>query len=365
MAKLALAEDLNLSVVFTMWNKVNLWQGKEWPKNPVVEVSPRHLVTLLNAEDERRGGAWLLPGLHKSLDLAVDSLWFPPGIDFVRQARAQRSNASDEFPWFDCEKPFWWEVPVMMALEPPDSLGIIHNHFTQYGILSNEAWGRPRDREKYPGAQGFVDYTLDLYYRYLNLGLMIPPSAGSASGVLPNPVGYNRVYIKSDKPLTAGAYYNALRKGPSFVTNGPMLFVDTTNLPGNKVHVKVEARAREPLERIEMVANGQVIEQFPAPQGERSFQAERTLDATHHTWLAVRCYVKSESTIRLAHSRPIPLAGTWNPHEDALFFVHWIDELVDQTRSDSERFRNPTERDTVLGLYEQARRFYSNKTGPS
>jgi hypothetical protein len=48
MPKLALAEDLNLSVVYTIWNKKNLWQGKEWPKSPVLEVSPRHLVTLLN-----------------------------------------------------------------------------------------------------------------------------------------------------------------------------------------------------------------------------------------------------------------------------------------------------------------------------
>ena len=178
-------------------------------------------------------------------------------------------------------------------------------------------------------------------------------------------MGYNRVYAKLDKPFSVEAWYDALRNGPSFVTNGPMLFIDTTNLPGNKVHVRVEARAREPLERIEIVANGQVIEQFLPSQGERSFQAERTLEAGHHTWLAVRCYVKSQSTIRMAHSRPIPLPGAWNPREDALFFVHWIDELVNQARSDSGRFKNPTERDTVLGLYEQARRFYSDKIGPS
>jgi hypothetical protein len=364
MPKLALAEDLNLSVLFTIWNKANLWQGKEWPKNPVLEVTPRHLVTLLNAEDERGGGAWLLQGLQKNLDLAVEGRWYPPGIDFVRQARAQRSDAS-EFPWFDCEKPFWWEVPVVMALEPPDSLGILHNHFTQYGILSMEAWGRPRDREKYPGAQGFVDYSLDLYYRYLNLGLRIPPSAGSASGVLPNPVGYNRAYVKLDKPFSVKAWYDALRSGPSFVTNGPVLFINTTNLPGGQVHVTVEARARQPLEKIEMVANGQVIGQFLAPQGARSFQAEQTLAGEHHSWLAVRCYGKSESTIRMAHSRPIPLAGTWNPREDALFFTRWVEELAEQARHDSDRFKNPAERDTVLGLYEQARRFYSEKTGPS
>ena len=252
-----------------------------------------------------------------------------------------------------------------MALEPPDSFGLIHNHFTQYGMFSKEAWGRPRDREKYPGAWGFVHNSLDLYYRYLNLGLMIPPSAGSASGVLPNPVGYNRVYAKLDKPFSVEAWYDALRNGPSFVTNGPMLFTNTKNLPGNKMQVSVEAHAREPLESVEIVANGQVIEQFLPSLGKRSFQAERIVEGDRHTWLAVRCYVKSKSTIRLAHSRPIPLPGIWNPHDDALFFVRWIDDLIAQTRSDSERFRLQAERDTILGLYEQARRFYSDKIGQS
>jgi hypothetical protein len=362
MPKLALAEDLNLSVVYTIWNNQNRWQGKEWPKNPFVEITPRHLLTVLNAEDERGGGAWLIEGLQQNLDLAADGQWYPPGIEFVRRARAQRGNASS-FPWFDCEKPFWWEVPVAMALEPPDSFGLIHNHFTQYGMFATEARGRPRDREKYPGDRGFVHNSLDLYYRYLNLGLRIPPSAGSASGVMPNPVGYNRIYAKVDKPFSQEAWYDALRAGPSFVTNGPMLFTRTKNLPGNKVQVSVEARSREPLESIEIVANGRVIEQFVPSRGQRSFQAEPILEGAQHTWFVVRCYAQSRSTIRLAHSRPISLPGTWDPHPDALFFVRWIDDLVDRTRSDSARFHQPTERDTVLGLYAQARRFYLAKAG--
>ncbi len=368
MPQLALAEDLNLSVVYTIWNKDNLWKGKEWPKSPVVEVDASHLITLLNAEDERGGGAWLIQGLQQSLDTAVEGRWYPPGIDFIRQARAQqRSSASGTvagaslFPWFDCEKPFWWEVPVMMALETPDSFGLLHNHFTQYGVYPYEAWGRPRDREKYPGVRGFVDYSLDLYYRYLNLGFMIPPSAGSASGVLPNPVGYNRAYVKLGKPFTRDNWYDEFRKGPSFVTNGPMLFVSTTTLPGNKVRIELDARAREPLETVEIVANGQVMEQFPVHRGEQRFQAESVIDGSRHTWLAVRCFGKSDSTVRMAHTAPIRIGGAWDSREDALFFVRWMGEAIEQTRSDRERFRHSDERERVLALYEQARRVYLAK----
>ncbi len=360
MPALALAEDLNLSVVFTMWNKRNLWEGQPWPKNPVDKLTPRHLVTVLNAEDERGGGAWMLHGLRQPLDLAVDGRWFPPGIEFIEQAKGQR-YVPEGFPWFDCEKPFWWEVPVVMAVSPPDSFGVLHNHFNQYGIHDSEAWGRPRDTKQYPGPEGFVDSSLNLYYRYLNLGFRLPPSAGSASGVLPNPVGYNRVYVKLSEPFGVEAWYRNLRHGKSFVTNGPMLFFEAEEAPGQKVRLVVDARSREPLDRIEIVANGEIVKRFEAPEGKTSFQTELFMPGGHHTWVAARCYTKNEDTIRMAHSGPVFLDGRWDPQEDATFFIRWIDELIEQTRDDPARFENDEQRNAVLELYEGARRFYEQK----
>ena len=110
-------------------------------------------------------------GLGEMIDMGSASPWYPPGIVFIRKARAQRSSPGALFPWFECEKPVWWEVPVVMALEPPDSLGVLHNHFTEYGIYPYDgSVERPRDETKYPGDAGYVEYSLNLYYRYLNLG---------------------------------------------------------------------------------------------------------------------------------------------------------------------------------------------------
>jgi hypothetical protein len=44
--------------------------------------------------------------------------------------------------------------------------------------------------------QGNGFWTQEIYYHALNCGVRIPPTAGSASGVLPNPVGYDRVYVQ-------------------------------------------------------------------------------------------------------------------------------------------------------------------------
>jgi hypothetical protein len=356
---LSLAEDLNVSVVFTMWNKRNLWAGKSWPDDPVVQVSPNHLVTVLNAEDERGGGAWMLHGLKRPLGLGVDGRWYPAGISFVKEAQAQKRPKAI-LPWFDSEKPVWWEVPVMMALATPDSFGVLHNHFNQYGIHDSEAWGRPRDRNEYPGREGFVGYSLSLYYRYLNLGFRLPPSAGSASGVLPNPVGYNRMYVKVPGSFSLDAWYAALRDGQVFVTNGPMLFF-ATKTDGAKLRASVEVLAREPIDRVEIVANGKVIHRFSVRAGAKQFHGDFSFDPGNYSWVAARCFLKPGATIRLAHSGPVYLEGEFDSRADAQYFIDWIDELIEKTREEAKRFASAAEREKILDLYRRARRFYQGK----
>jgi hypothetical protein len=290
----------------------------------------------------------------------VEGRWFPPGLKFIEQAKKQR-YVPEGLPWFDSEKPIWWEVPVVMALSPPDSFGVLHNHFNQYGIHADEAWGRPRDEKEFPEKEGFVNYSLGLYYRYLNLGFRLPASAGSASGVLPNPVGYNRIYVKLDEPFTVETWYRNLRHGRTFVTNGPMLFFDAGDAPGQQVRMVVDARSREPLDRIEIVANGEIVKSFEAPEKKTNFRTELTMPGGLHTWVAARCYTKAEPTIRMAHSQPVYLDGRWSPQEDAAYFIRWIDDLITQTREESGRFASPEERNAVLEIYGQARGFYEEK----
>ena len=359
-AKLALAEDLNLSVVFTMWNDHDLLPPGDLPANPVVKIDPRHLMTVLNAEDERGGGAWMLHMVRDRLGLGAGDRWYPPGLQYIEKAKKQRYVATG-FPWFDCEKPFWWEVPVVMALSPCDSMGIVHNHFNQYGVLDSEAWGRPRDTKKYPGPEGFVEASLDLYYRYLNLGFQLPPSAGSASGVLPNPVGYNRVYVQLNEPFSVEAFYRNLRQGRSFVTNGPMLFFDSVELPGGKIQLTVDAVSREPLDRIEIVANGKILETFRAPENKTEFHTTMEMKEGLYSWVAARCFERNDSTIRMAHSRPIYLRGNWNMHEDAMFFIRWIDELIELPRHEAGHGLPPKQRRDLVDLYLKARQFYEDK----
>ncbi len=97
--------------------------------------------------------------------------------------------------WVDIDKPFWWDMPILLATGKVNSVGIAHNHMNRNGVFEGEAWGKARDNSKYPAPMGNGYYTQDLFYQILNAGVKIIPSAGSASGVLMNPLGYNRMYV--------------------------------------------------------------------------------------------------------------------------------------------------------------------------
>src|SRR5207247_7791972 len=103
---------------------------------------------LMSGEDERGGGALLYFGLKEPLLIAGARREFPSAVEFLKEARKR------EPVWVDVEKPFWWDAPVWLASGLVDSVGIANNHMHRGGMLENEAWGRSRDREEYPGAPG-------------------------------------------------------------------------------------------------------------------------------------------------------------------------------------------------------------------
>jgi hypothetical protein len=362
--KLILAEDLNFCPIITQWphrKNLEVLTGDVWGPgaSPTIEVDPHHIITLRNAEDERGGGAWIflsLRGLLEGLDAAGG--WTPSGIDFVKQAAAQRGSANS-LPWVDCENTEWWEVPVAMALAPPDSIEVLGNHFMQYGLDDVTDWGRPPAKHEANDRWRWLHYTLGLYYRYLNLGFRIPPSAGSASGAHPNPVGYNRVYAHFTGPFTVEKWFAALREGKEFITNGPMLFFDV-NSAGPAAKASVEAHAREPIDRIELVANGEVIQWAPAPPGTLDYKAEFTFDPSEYTWVAARCFLRTAETFRLAHSSPVFLPGHRDCRPDAKYFVDWVNDLIAATKT--RKLPSEADREHLLDLYGQALAFYTQKS---
>jgi hypothetical protein len=310
---------------------------------------------VLAGEDERGGGALLFHRLQKPLDITGSSREFPSSVKFLRAAREAGA-------WIEIEKPFWWDTPVWLATGEIDSIGLAHNHLQIGGMHDGEAWGRSRDRERYPSPRGNGFYTQDLYYRILNCGFRVPPTAGGASGVLPNPVGYNRVYVHVPGEPSWDEWWEGLRAGRVFVTNGPLLRVQANgHWPGHVFRIGDEGveisltgmcKSREPLESLELVRDGNP-EPITLPA---RFRVSRS------GWFLVRAIADVADTFRFASTAAwyvevgeLPLSPR---SEDTQFFLEWTRERRKQIQ---EADLTEAQRLEVLQPIEAAEQFWENR----
>src|SRR5262249_22268954 len=257
------AEDLHIAPVITWWNKQNLWAEKKILADPLVRFDGNRFYHVMAGEDEREGGALLYFNLPKPLDIVSPSKEYPSPMKYVAAALLM------EDVWIDIEKPFWWDVAQWLASGKMASIGLANNHMCRDRMAESEAWGKPRLPERLPAPLGNGYWTQEIYYHVLNTGLRLPPSAGSASGVLPNPVGYNRVYVHVGPELTYAKWWQALKAGRCFVTNGPLLRVEANGkLPGHvfaadagqqiKINLKAALTTSDTIKYLEIVKDGEV-----------------------------------------------------------------------------------------------------------
>jgi hypothetical protein len=358
------AEDLHVAPVTTWWNNHGPWATTPLPVKPLMQFSGDRFAYALAGEDERGGGALLyfnlpapLPGFE---NMGRET---PSAMTFLRAAKAQApgTQAGGAPVWVDLEKPFWQDTPIWLASGLIDSVGIAYNHLQRDRVLDNEAWGRARDRAMYPPPWGNGLWAQDIYYHILNSGFRLPPSAGSASGVLPNPLGYNRVYVQLDGPLTYANWWAGLRAGRVFVGNGPLLRCRANGAwPGQilrsdtPLRVVLEGRldARDPIAAVELVQNGRV-ERITLP-------AEFAVPESG--WFLVRAIAGVTNTFRFASTGPwyAEIGGQALPvrRASAQFFLDGV--RARKAQLEQTLAGNPA-RDEVLQQVGDAEKFWEQK----
>ncbi|MCX6887746.1 MAG: CehA/McbA family metallohydrolase [Verrucomicrobia bacterium] len=355
------AEDLHIACDTTWWNDGNPWAQLPLPKETVVSAGTTRFFDQMGGEDERGGGALLFFGLKQPLRIAGSQRECPSAMKFLLQARQQPGV------WVDVEKPFWWDMPVWVASGKVDSIGIAHNHMLIDGVLDNEAWGKPRDRSRYPGPHGNGRWTQTIYYHLLNSGIRIPPSAGSASGVLPNPVGYNRMYAFVEGALTWDKWWESVRRGRVFVSNGPLLRVQAGGqLPGHvfqlpnqgplSLQLKVRLDSRDPIKAVEIIHNGHTVRTVSKDELRETIP----LSVKDGGWFLVRAIAEVPETFRFASTAPFYVAvDNRTPrvsHASAQFFVDWVKERISNLKLDNASLDRE-----VLQYQEEALRFWEQK----
>jgi hypothetical protein len=358
------AEDLHVAPVITWWNKKSQWTGGRFPPQTVTQFDGNRFYDLMGGEDERGGGALMYFNMDRPLEITAAEREHPSAMEFLLQAR-RRPEA-----WVDVEKPFWWDVPVWLASGLVDSVGLANNHMHRQGMLKTEAWGKPRDKNRYRDPWGNGQWSQDLYYRILECGLRIPPSAGSASGVMPNPIGYNRVYVWVDKSrFNYQTWWEGFKMGRVTVTNGPLIRPYANGrLPGSVfkaaageklgIDIAMNLTTRDPISYLEVIKNGQVVQSVRLADWSRTGHFP-PLVFERSGWFLVRAITDVEETYRFASSGPWYVEIGDEPRrvsrESAQFFLDWVGERAAQIKLD-----NPDQRRGVLKHFEMAQGFWQD-----
>jgi hypothetical protein len=375
MAQHLLAEDLNLAPTLSEW----VWEDSHISRAPKVEpseairqVDATHVYSVVNTEIERLRegpGAVDLVGLTAPVSLGGYRL-FPPSSVFAQAAHAQGG-------WVDAEKITWRDGAALVALGEADFAGIVHNHFNRHGVdVDTSAWGMiPKGKPEYESPLGMALWTMEVYYRFLNCGFKLPVSAGSASGVKPSPLGFNRVYVHLKEKFGYRPWFRALKAGRSFATNGPMLFLtvnghepgETLQIPAGagkaarKLTVHVEASSAGELDKLEILWKGLVVKSIAPPGAASTLAADVEVDANETGWVAARAFEKSSPSIRFAQTSPVYVqvgASRGIVAEDVKFFLNWLDRETEFYTKQPD-FKTESDRRAMLSYFRQARAVYA------
>lgn len=154
--------------------------------------------------------------------------------------------------------------------------------------------------------------TLD-YYDYLNLGFRITAAAGSD---VPwgSTLGEVRTFVYTGNTFSADAWFEGLKSGHTFVSNGPALLLDADGaLPGSEVirdkgstsNLSVKAISNPGIGNIERVAiynNDGLVTEMLNPEKSDSLQISLLHALENSQWLAAVVYCDNGA---VAHTTPI------------------------------------------------------------
>lgn len=151
------------------------------------------------------------------------------------------------------------------------------------------------------------------YYDYLNLGFKLTAAAGSD---LPwgATIGEVRTYVYTGKHFSADKWFEGMKRGHTFVSNGPMLFFDVDGrIPGSEVKIakgkkavlSVKAVSKQSIGQIDRVVlynNSGLVKEISNPNNSDEISFQMDLEINKSQWLTAAVYCKNGA---VAHTSPV------------------------------------------------------------
>jgi len=242
------------------------------------------------------------------------------------------------------------------------------------GMIVDAALGTTHALEWSTAQDGFAP----LYAVWSN-GLRVTVVGGedSISDLQQNPlVGSVRTYVKTgDGRLTMAGWLEGLREGHAFMTTGPLVELEVDGRgPGEsleltsdqEVVVSIRVVSIAPLEKAELVFDGEVVESFPFTGDRRTLEVRRSVRPGRSGWYHVR--VNGTPAERFpfdieyaqALTNPVWVTVDGTPVRSgsaAEYAIRWIDKLQGMAM-EWPGWRSDAERSHVLMQFEEARTVY-------
>lgn len=269
------------------------------------------------------------------------------------------------------------------ALDFPTNKPIIEAAHAQGGICCEAHGMGPFENSDVPanavtGLSDVLDQMdTEYYYRLLNCGVRLP--LGNGSDHPARIAGCARVYVKVDGYFTYQGWIDGLKRGQSFVTSGPLLFLQVNGQdigsvidvkPGTPIKVSARAVSRRPIGNLQIVSNGEVMATTYTDTAEATLEFKTIADRPR--WFAARCAPGDEYTAiktaeeyhtarpGIAHTSGIYLHVDGKPVRIADDLQMTIARLREHAADIAKRanFANDDQRGEAIGHIEEAIQAY-------
>ena len=226
----------------------------------------------------------------------------------------------------------------------------------------------------------YGDPAYHLWYTLQNCGfgsprVLVPDAFTNWRGINRIPGG-SRQYVNIGGTMSWSRWIDRYREGRSFATTGPLVEFEVNGSgvgeeiqfrPGStyRATLRADVMSRTPLERVEFIQNGRVIETGLAGGADR-YRLEKEVSVTDSSWFAVRVYGPGSpglTTRAMAHSSAVYVLAGAEPvlvREDLEIAIRWIDRLWAYL-VERDNFGSPVFREAAKEMIDQARMHYAEK----
>ncbi len=244
-------------------------------------------------------------------------------------------------------------------------------------------------------ALGLVDYyevvgfayhrpSAEVWYRLLNCGIRIAAAGGTDAmanyASLRGPVGINRTYVNVADEASSGsdrrdAWLNGLKAGHTMATNGPLVGLTVNGreqgseivLSADEGSVRFSGSLRSivPVDHLELVYNGQVLQSFTLDGERTTADVSGTVMLDGPGWLLLRAWSDAANPLIFdiypyATTSPVYVSVEGKriqSSEAADYFIDWINRIRESVETHSD-YNNDAERLAILSNLDRATEVY-------